>query len=517
MNLSLNKINPPFLWGICFISLFSNALSAQPVQLTPKKEATAQQSSPLVTPQDTKGFWDGTPPSVIESYFSKLPLRLTSSALQTMRAEILKEKYPPLLQDIAYEKMLFTLLMGTGQLQQANDFLLESNLPEQEDLLIDLLWLQGNSKLACEKITNLLRTSSKLEWKKQNIYCLYLNGEEERGKIAAELLSETTPDVSPLINSLFDPSSQPLFDSTIAQSPFLLTIWCTIGQDIPENDLTKLSPASLKLVAQAEKMPLKTRLFAAQLALEEGNFKADDLLLLLRNAPSDSLLAKFDHERLSLKVENILPLFEKASQESKLRLVANVFKPLLSKINPSAETLPLAPYMIRVFLSIGANDLAKKWGTFFMREAPEEAIALLPLLHIAFPETTWGDSQLEAWQAYQTREYPDQAPQKSYTLRRILEALGESPGSAMKGEPAAPSWLQDKGMDQEQDITLLDSGANSKRTGEVILLILGIIQEIPLKDLVYDKFPHLILALNKAGRSAEAHSLALEFLLEKGL
>src|SRR5689334_15776687 len=101
-----------------------------------------------------------------------------------------------------------------------------------------------------------------------------------------------------------------------------------------------------------------------------------------------------------------------------------------------------------------------------MRESPDEAIAILPLLHLAFPENKWGEAQLQAWQAYQSRVHPERAAQRSYLLRNVLEALGEAPGPAMKGEPEAPSWRQRKALFDEKSLALLDSAAASKRKGE---------------------------------------------------
>lgn len=247
-----NKIYKTLFIGISFLALTAEIPTSQPIQLIPHKERISEPSSSLSSDQTVKGLWEGTPPSVIVTYFQKLPLRLTSPVLQAMRDKVLKEKYSPLLQDPTYEKTLFSALMGIGQFGQVQELLLETNLPEKETLRIDLLWLQRMQKVACEKITNLLRTSPSLEWKKQIIYCLYLNGEEERGRVAAELLNESSHDVSPVINSLFDPASRPSFDSTLAQSPFLLTVWCARGQEISEKDLAILTPASLSLIAQSE-------------------------------------------------------------------------------------------------------------------------------------------------------------------------------------------------------------------------------------------------------------------------
>ena len=46
-----------------------------------------------------------------------------------MAMEVLKEKYGPLLQNSTYEKTLFSYLEKIGHLEQAKEFLLETNLP----------------------------------------------------------------------------------------------------------------------------------------------------------------------------------------------------------------------------------------------------------------------------------------------------------------------------------------------------------------------------------------------------
>ena len=128
------------LWGSAFIVLKGTNLAAQPIQLIPHKRDSVGPVRPLPI-QEVKGFWEGTPPSLIESYYPKLPLHLTSSTLRHLRGEVLKEKYTLLLQNPSYEKTLLLLLMEGGQLEQAKELLLETNLPEKDSLFLDLQWL----------------------------------------------------------------------------------------------------------------------------------------------------------------------------------------------------------------------------------------------------------------------------------------------------------------------------------------------------------------------------------------
>ncbi|MBP6951514.1 MAG: hypothetical protein KA112_04385 [Alphaproteobacteria bacterium] len=511
-----NFLNKLILCGGAFFLLKSGSAISQPVSLLPQRNDVQDQHSQLILQEQT-GFWEGTPPLIIETYFSKLPVEISSITLRHLYHEVLKEKYGPLLQNSTYEKTLFSYLEKIGHLEQAKEFLLETNLPDKDHLLLDLQWLAGDSKKACEKVTHLLRAVADEEWKKQNIYCLYLNGETERGKIAAELLNESNPEGLFLINALFESSVSPSFDASLNDSPFLLTVWCTIGHDIPEESLKTMSPSSLALIARAEKMPLQTRLVAAEKALQSGALKGEFLLNLLKHETGDELLEKFTQELKSPNAELLLPLFEKAKTENKLGLVAQIFKPFFAKIEFSSETLPLAPYMVRAFLEAGEKDLAQKWGAFFMRESPEDAIEVLPLLHLVFPKNQWGEIQLQAWQLYQNRVHSKIASQNSYTLRHVLEALGEEAGSPLKGESPEPSWRQKKALFDEKTADLLDSAVKSKRRGEVLLLVLILIGETPLKDLVPDIFIHLVESLNKVGYKDEAHFLALEYLIAQGI
>jgi hypothetical protein len=442
-------------------------------------------------------------------------LSIHSPTLRDLRDQLLKDKYEPLLQNTTYQQTLFSQLKENGQFEQAKEFLNETNLTDKQEKLLDLQWLTGEQKKTCEKITNLIRTSPTPEWKKQNIYCLYLNGEEERGKIAAELFLESHPTDSLLIRALFDPSSPPSFEESIGKSPFLLTVWCATGTEIPEDMLKNLPISSLSLIAQSDKMPLSTRIVAGQLALQAGVLKGSSILNLLNDSTSEELLEKFAHELKIPQSESLLPLFERVSEEHKLGIVGDVFKPLLSKITPSQEMLPLAPYMVRAFLESGEKDLAQKWGVFMMREAPEEAIPLLPLLHLAFPQNKWGENQLQAWQTYQNRSHPETAPQNSYELRRILEALGKPIGVAMKGEPSTPSWRAEKTLFDEKTLDLLNAAALSHRKGEVLLFTLIVMGDTPLKEMPVDELVRILAILHKAGFTNEARSLALEYLLSK--
>lgn len=511
-----NFLNRALLWGSAFVLLSGGEGWAQPIQLLPHKKGHIE-THPSLPSQNATGFWEGTPPSLIETYFSKIPLRLDSRTLRALRNEILKEKYAPLLQNPAHEKTLLSLFMETGQLEEAKELLAETQLPEKDSLLLNIQWLEGTPKKACEKISNLIRQSSNTEWKMQNIYCLFLNGETERGKVAVELLSESNPDIYPLINTLFDPSFPPSFEPSIGKSPFLLTVWCATGQEIPDKAMKSMSPAFLSLIARSEKAAFKARILAAEHALKEGSLKGETLLTLLKDSPKTDVLEFFSDALKNPKTEFLLPLFEKAQHEQRLGVIGAVFSPLLSKINPSTETVKLAPYMIRAFLGGGEKDFAQKWGTFFMREAPDEAISILPLLHLAFPQTKCSESHLQAWQAYQSRTHPGHATENSSILRHILEALGEPSGAPLKGEVEAPSWRQEKTLFDEKTLALLDSAAASNRKGEVLLLVLTTIGDTPLKDLSSGKVTRLLAVLKKAGFTQEARALALEFLLAKGV
>jgi hypothetical protein len=514
-------LNKSLFWGSLLLLLKEGEALAQPIQLIPHHEnmerEQPQEDAPLASPQVLPEFWEGTPPSVIETYFPRVPLKLTSPVLRELRAHLVQEKYTELLQNAAYNQSLLSLLIAEGKDEQANELIMERSLPEKESLLLDLQWLTGHPKKACEKITNLIRTSLHLEWKKQNIYCLYLNGEEARAKIAAEVLSESNPEAAQLLNTLFDSSLKPPLDESVAKSPFLLTVWLESQQDIPEEKLQNLSSAALALIARSEKAPLQTRLLSAEKALQQGLFKEEDFLALVKDVPQTEFWGQLLHELASGKFEGLLPLFEQAEKEGKLSLLPQVFSSFLSSMEPSLETLSLAPFMIRAFLQNEKKDLAKKWGTFLMREAPDEAIVVLPLLHFAIPENKWGESQIQAWQAYQGRVHSKTAPQHSYELRRILEAFKEPTGHPMKDEPSPPSWRQEKALFDGHDVALLESAAESKRRGEVLLMVLAIIGETPLHELSVDKFVPILKALDKVGYQKEARELALEFLLAKGM
>ena len=515
-----NSLNRPLLWGAVFL-LFQNGFGwAQPIQLIPQKGEEGEQvhiDVPVDLSHPLPEFWEGTPPSVIEIYFPKIPLVLTSPVLRHLRAEMTKKKYTELRKNAVYENSFFSLLIASGEWEQAKEFLMESTLGNQDALFVEVEWLMGEPKKACEKVTSLFRTTSNSEWKKQNIYCLYLNGEEERARIAAEVLSESSPTSAKLLNTLFDPSVKIPLDNTISQSPFLLTVWLESKQEIPETELNKFPSSSLALIARSEKAPFPTRLLAGEKALQQGTFKSEDFLTLLKNAPETEFWGQLREELKSPKAEKLLPLLEHADQEHKLGLVAQVFASSLSDITPSEEMLSLAPFLIRAFLQSENKELAKKWGAFFMREAPEEAISLLPLLHLAFPDTHWGDAQMQAWQAYENRTHPTTASQHSYELRRILEALAVPSGQPMKNEPSPPSWRQEKSLFDEKEVALLESAAESKRKGEVLLLVLAMMGDKPLSDLSVDKLVLWLKTLQKAGFKDEARLLALEFLLAKKL
>ena len=96
-----NFLHKVCFWGGLCALLKGGYAVAQPIQLIPQKSQTPQieeditaSALPSLQEEEESEFWEGTPPSVIETYFSKIPLHLTSPALRTLRTAVLKEKYP---------------------------------------------------------------------------------------------------------------------------------------------------------------------------------------------------------------------------------------------------------------------------------------------------------------------------------------------------------------------------------------------------------------------------------------
>jgi hypothetical protein len=80
-----------FLNNGLFLLLFSaGTLEAEPIKLIPKPENAPSVISSELPPLQATGFWEGTPPSLIETYLPKVPLRLTSKTLRKLRADLLK-------------------------------------------------------------------------------------------------------------------------------------------------------------------------------------------------------------------------------------------------------------------------------------------------------------------------------------------------------------------------------------------------------------------------------------------
>ncbi|MBX9786345.1 MAG: hypothetical protein K2Y08_03295, partial [Alphaproteobacteria bacterium] len=270
-------------------SVFKSSLAlALPVQLLPNKEGRGAPPCDFSIETQANGFWEGTSATFIEEYFPKIPLRLTSPTLRALRDEVLKEKVEALLTDPSYQEKLFDLLVKSGDLVSAENFLVSSTLSDKENGFLNLFYWEGKPEKACEKVANLMRISPSLEIRAQNVYCLYLNGEKERAKIALELLNESDKTVQPLLNELFDPSVTPTFENAMGSSPFLLTLWCALQKEIPEKDLRTLPPVALVLIANTEKMPQETRHLAAELALEYGLTTRPDVQLPKRRELQNS-------------------------------------------------------------------------------------------------------------------------------------------------------------------------------------------------------------------------------------
>ena len=355
----ISSLNKPFLFLLTSSFFTSSLVWALPVQLLPNKEGRGVPSYDFPIESQTNGFWDGTSSAIIEQYFPKIPLRLTSPTLRVLRDEVLKEKFEPLLTNSSYQEELFELLAESGDLVSAENFLISSALPHKDNSFLNLLYWGGKSEKACEKVANLMRTSPNLEIRAQNVYCLYLNGEKERAKIAFELLNESDTGSSPLLNALFDPSFSPTFEEAMGSSPFLLTLWCTLQKEIPEKNLRALSPAALVLIANAEKMPPETRLLAAQFALEYGLKTCQDIKLPKQREPQNSALIQELLEGREERADKDLKLIEYAAKnkrkgEALLLTLAIVGETSLKDIPPTKLTS-----LLKALIKVGYNRQAK--------------------------------------------------------------------------------------------------------------------------------------------------------------
>lgn len=500
------------LSSLCLL-LFQVAIFAQPIQLIPKSEFTNETISLNTDEQAANPFWEGTPPSTYTSYIDKLPTRLASSVLQKMRAKVLNEKYPHSTNVFEDQNLIFSLFVETGDFKNAENLLARENLEEQDDLWIRLKWAMGDHKAACHKIANLLRQTSQDKWKAQNVYCLYLNGENERAKVADELLREASIETHPLIDKLFNPSEKVTFNKEIANSFFLLNVWCSLGLDLSENELNQLSPSQLILIAHSKGTPQETRAKATLQAIEFSSFTPS----LSRDAPENTIFHKLKVALTHPQQQALIPLFNEIGHRNLIEILARVYLAEIEQINPSKETFFLAPYFIPTFLLAQNYDQAQKWYTLFKKEKPDDAIALAALMHIAHPENPVSEETMQGWQRYQTKLKPGTAPKNSYILRSLLEALGEKTGRAIEGEPAAPSWRQEKALLGELNPNLLNAAASSNRIGEVYLIILASIGNEALRDSPVEKISHIVRALHKVSKDKEAKALAIEYLISKGL
>lgn len=512
----MTSLNKPLFNGLIFCTFFflHNEIKAQPIQLIPKADLTHETPFSKQDERTIPSFWEGTPPTTYETYIDKLPLRLSSFILQKMRAKVLSEKFTPA-SDV--QDKLFSLSLNIGDFDNAEKLLSNERLEGYDELWVRLQWTRGDPKAACHKIGNLLRANAQNIWKVQNVYCLFLNGELERARVADELLREASLETHPLVSKLFDSSINVPFDKEIANSPFLLNVWCTLGLELSSDELSQLSPGQLHIVANGNKVPPTVRLNAALQAKDLSQFPSDHLVSLLRETSDNDLFHDLLIALENSQESNLPSLFEKGAKEHQLELIAKTFSSLLSQLTPSKNTAPIAPYLIRTFLSIQEYGLAQKWYALLKQENPDAAIALLPLMYLADSQNQLTEEEIRVWQAYQTKTNPNDAAKMSYILRSILEALGENNGSPMEGEPVAPSWRQEKAILGSLNPNLLNAAATSNRIGEVYLLILASLQADTLAHVPVEKITHFVRALKKVSKGEQAKALAIEYLINKGL
>jgi len=416
----------------------------------------------------------------------------------------------------------------------------------------DMLFLESDNSRVCALIASQSGTSSDPYWRKADIFCQALAGEQARAWLGSDMLREQG-DKDALFVDLLDAlinGTKPKIESMAKAQPLHFAMARAAKIALPADVAMSDRPAILRLVATTPTLPAEQRLEAAERAEGMGvletkvlrdiyagiPFSKEQLDKALSIAQSEKtpmsralLYVRATRETVPTALAQIIQQALILARDSRrYQTQARVYRDLIAGLPPSRDLLWLAPDAARALLATGPATGANAWFDILRASAVLDDQSqrmrdrLLPLARLAgvVQDPDWSADAVGNWyKAALTAEGgnppdADDVRAQAVMLFNLLEASGDTVPDAQWEKtisggstvvPNAALWRQ------------LQAASIAGRVGETIMLSSVALGGGPVGEADPTVLRFVVESLRGVGLTDDARALAVEAAVSSGI
>tara|TARA_Y100001960_G_scaffold331483_1_gene428632 strand:+ start:1847 stop:3613 length:1767 start_codon:yes stop_codon:yes gene_type:complete len=500
-------------------------------------------------------MWVGSEKNIIKNYLDNLPVNKESDlAIDLMKKLLLSNADVP-----ESNNKTDLLLIRINKLIEIGDFDNAKSLidliknMDNEEILIKQTEINlslNNFDLACSDIEEKRKNyKSNFFWKKVEIFCLILNGENNKANLSLSLLKEeknfNDENFLKIIDSLI--YKEEINDESLNDLSLLnLSMTRVANINIKDNYILNEDPLFLSMIYRMPNVPIKIRIEAIEKSKKLLNLPIETIEEIYNSydlkekdkkiSLEDNIILGYDTQAILFQMAVIEENNEKKAKiiKKSLELASiNGNFPLISKLNlntileikPSKKLSWFSDYAVKSLLISDKYDEAFDWYELIKKERDEsvelfnkfiELWVIIELFNIKNTETNYKNiSQTEIIKSINKF--------KSSNVDLEFNTLGFYILEIFSIKIIPDFWLLNlnkkeseiKRMPDTSLISLLKYSAENKRIGETILLILMSLDGKNFNQLHPFFLQIVISSLNQIGLEEKAFDLVTETLIER--
>ena len=500
-------------------------------------------------------MWVVSEKNIIKNYLDNLPVNKESDlAIDLMKKLLLSNADVP-----ESNNKTDLLLIRINKLIEIGDFDNAKSLidliknMDNEEILIKQTEINlslNNFDLACSDIEEKRKNyKSNFFWKKVEIFCLILNGENNKANLSLSLLKEeknfNDENFLKIIDSLI--YKEEINDESLNDLSLLnLSMTRVANINIKDNYILNEDPLFLSMIYRMPNVPIKIRIEAIEKSKKLLNLPIETIEEIYNSydlkekdkkiSLEDNIILGYDTQAILFQMAVIEENNEKKAKiiKKSLELASiNGNFPLISKLNlntileikPSKKLSWFSDYAVKSLLISDKYDEALDWYELIKKERDEsvelfnkfiELWVIIELFNIKNTETNYKNiSQTEIIKSINKF--------KSSNVDLEFNTLGFYILEIFSIKIIPDFWLLNlnkkeseiKRMPDTSLISLLKYSAENKRIGETILLILMSLDGKNFNQLHPFFLQIVISSLNQIGLEEKAFDLVTETLIER--
>ena len=500
-------------------------------------------------------MWVGSEKNIIKNYLDNLPVNKESDlAIDLMKKLLLSNADVP-----ESNNKTDLLLIRINKLIEIGDFDNAKSLidliknMDNEEILIKQTEINlslNNFDLACSDIEEKRKNyKSNFFWKKVEIFCLILNGENNKANLSLSLLKEeknfNDENFLKIIDSLI--YKEEINDESLNDLSLLnLSMTRVANINIKDNYILNEDPLFLSMIYRMPNVPIKIRIEAIEKSKKLLNLPIETIEEIYNSydlkekdkkiSLEDNIILGYDTQAILFQMAVIEENNEKKAKiiKKSLELASiNGNFPLISKLNlntileikPSKKLSWFSDYAVKSLLISDKYDEALDWYELIKKERDEsvelfnkfiELWVIIELFNIKNTETNYKNiSQTEIIKSINKFKSSNVDLEFNTLGFYILEIFSIKiiPGFWLLNLNKKESEI--KRMPDTSLISLLKYSAENKRIGETILLILMSLDGKNFNQLHPFFLQIVISSLNQIGLEEKAFDLVTETLIER--